>query len=170
MRIVREKTACRGVDTLPGMPLPMLYARDELIRFIRAKTGCELPSGSIEGKAIFLRLVNDGDKFRRMFSSHPVPESYVVDSDKENIYLTGADSSGVVYAVFDFLRREAGIGFGGLGESGVRLNCHPNLDIRIRKRTCQPEFTYRGFQGTIPEDEKEINRQHISPLHTQRLD
>ena len=96
MRLIWERKPCVGVDVAADAPAPLEYAREEIIRLLAAKTGCELPAGPVDGRAIVLRRAGDAEKFRKRFPADPVPESYVVDADEDNVYLIGADASGGV--------------------------------------------------------------------------
>ncbi|PIU64977.1 MAG: hypothetical protein COS85_10485 [Armatimonadetes bacterium CG07_land_8_20_14_0_80_59_28] len=169
MQIVRQGNACCGVDVLPDAPPPVLYAAEELIRFLKSKTGCELPRGEHASKSIVLRLASDSERYRSDFSGMPATESYIIDADENHLYLVGADPAGLVYAVFDFINDEADVGFAGLGELGVRLSPESSLDVHPRKRQCSPQIAYRGFTGGILEDAIETAG-GLSPLHLQRLD
>ncbi len=169
MELVRHGKPRCGLDVMPHAPAPVQYAADELIRFVRGKTGCELPRSDSKGRTILLRLADDSEMCGARMRDPRAQESYVIGADEETAYLIGADPAGVVYAVFDFLGTEVGIGFGGLGDQGVRLGFDPDLRVDIRPRRCEPNLTYRGMQGAIREDAIEAAG-GISPLHIQRLD
>jgi len=169
MWLTKYGKPCCGVDILPDAPEPVRYAAEQLQHFIKAKTGGSLPYGNCDGSAIVLRLASDGEKFSRALGHSKKAETYSIDADEKNIYLIGIDPAAVVHAVFDFLSTEADIGFGGLGESGVRLNIRHSLNVHVQKRICSPSFTCRGMQCCIMEDAFEAAG-GISPLHIQRLD
>jgi hypothetical protein len=169
MRLVWHSQPCCGVDALPDAPEPVRYAVGELRRFIARKTACELPPGPVNGTAVVLRLAADGSQYRAALGETLRPESYAVGSDATGVHLVGADPLGLVFAVFDFLREEVGIGFGGLGDLGVRIAFCPDLEVHVRPRRCAPDLKVRALQGAIREDAVEAAG-GISPLHLPRLD
>ncbi|MFH1616681.1 MAG: DUF4838 domain-containing protein [Planctomycetota bacterium] len=169
MWIVKDGKAYIGIDVLPDAAEPIKYAGEQLKHFINRKTSCVLPDSVCDGFSIILRLAGDDRKYSEALAGVKKAETYMVDADEKNIYLVGIDPAAVVYAVFDFLSTECDIGFGGLGELGVRLNITRNLGVNVQKRICSPDFTYRGLQCCIIEDGVDVAG-GISPLHLKRLD
>jgi hypothetical protein len=167
--IARDGVACIGIDLPPAAPAPLQYAAEELRRFVQRRTGAKLPDGRVNGSAFVLRTADDADAPAWATEVNQASESYRIESDGECIYLVGADSAGLVYAVMDFLEKELDIGFAGLGETGIRCRLEPTLSVCPEARQCRPTLSYRGQNLCLPEDMGEALG-GLSDIHLQRLD
>ncbi len=114
---------------------PCNFAHKELTRYLEAILG--RTSGIISDKSITMNLTDDESLTDEGY------EFSIIDDDFS--ILTGGEA-GMVYAVYEFLRRYAGCLFSGYAPDGEHIPKLNKIVINERKLRRKPELWYRGMQ------------------------
>lgn len=119
-----------------GAAEPVRFAAAELQRYLEKILGVPLPSSGAGATKIVLRQVSDpqlGD------------EGFEISSDDRTLTIAGSPL-GIVYGVFEFLRRYAGCQFSGLGPDCEFVPHRERIEVNVRRLQMKPKLWYRGYQ------------------------
>lgn len=140
-----------------------LFAKDELVYAIRAC--CDnSPSISMDGVSLPKNTIHLGDTCDSLARGLKPdvkkigPDGYVIVSDEDGVFITGASDEGLIYGVYDFLNRTLGCEFFGYGEwylpktenaemPKLNVSVKPDIETRVRSLswTKYDEKTERRF-------------------------
>ena len=132
---------------------PMVFAASELRRYLVDILDVALPDGPGRdgGPKIHLSLVNDPDL---------TDEGYEFRIDGDTFHITGGGDAGVVYGVYEFLRRYGDCRFSDLGLDGEYVPRMQSIEAKAAPIRMKPQLWYRGLQFGRFED-VQLTRQRI---------
>jgi len=87
-------------------------------------------------------------------------EGYELKADGDTFSITGGGDPGVVYGVYEFLRRYGGCRFSDLGPDGEYVPRAPRIEAKAEPIRMKPKLWYRGLQFSRFED-IELTRRRI---------
>ena len=123
---------------------PMRFAASELARYLERVLGAPMAARE-EDRAprIILETTSDSDLG---------DEGYRIAADDAALTITGGGDAGVVYGVYDFLRRYAGCLFSGLGPDGEFVPRRETVEFVGPRLRMKPQLWYRGLPLYFFED------------------
>ncbi len=120
---------------------PVLYAAEQLDHYLRKILGSEAPTSAGRGPRILLEEVSRADLGE---------EGFELLCQGGDLFVRGTPS-GIVYGVFDFLRRYAGCHFSGYGPDGEEVPRRESLQLAAFQSVRKPRLWYRGYQFSMRE-------------------
>ncbi len=115
---------------------PILYAAEQLDCYLRRMLGSDAQVSPGRGPRILLEEVNRADLGE---------EGFELLCQERDLFIRGTPS-GIVYGVFDLLRRYAGCRFSGYGPDGEEVPKRERLQLAVFRSVRKPSIWYRGFE------------------------
>ena len=117
---------------------PVSFAAAELARYLEQVLGVSLPSACADdGPRIVLERIGDDDLG---------DEGYELSAEGNTLRIRGGGDAGVVYGVYEFLRRWCGCRFSGLGPDGEHVPRRGRVEFEGGPVRMKPNLWYRGLQ------------------------
>ena len=130
------------IETEDPCSEPMEFAAAELARYLARVLGRPIPAVAVQaGPLIVIGKVNDpglGD------------EGYELSVANRTLAIRGGGDAGVVYGVYEFLRRGCGCRFSGLGPDGEHVPRRTHIELKDSSIRMKPRLWYRGLQLSSP--------------------
>jgi len=130
---------------------PVIFAVAELKRYLEQILNMRLPEDSI-----------DPDIHRIHLSTCPdlnlTEEGYEFRGEERTYYITGGGPLGVVFGVYEFLRRYCGCQFSDLGPDGEYIPRCEYISAEKRVLERKPKLWYRALQQFDKEDTETVRR------------
>lgn len=121
---------------------PAGFAGRELERYLRAVLGAEAADPG-EGRIV----LDCGD------AAGIEGEGFTVGCRANELHVSGAGPAGLVYGVYDVLKRECGCIFAGYAPDGEYVPVRESLELPDFQRKRKPELWYRGMQFSVLADD-----------------
>lgn len=141
MKFTLSKDRLVVIVTDKAAPEPVRFAADELGRYLGRILGADIRVGSNApsgNPVIQLEIVADDAL---------TDEGYaLVAENSELFYIRGGGPAGVVFGVYDFLRRYGGCRFSGYAPEGEYVPRRERIEIPADMVRMQPKLWYRGLQ------------------------
>ncbi len=125
------------------------FARDELARYLGLILGTAAPDPASGRVAL---SVTPGAGL--------TDEGYEIEAGPGRVSIRGGGPAGLVYGVYECLRRHGGCQFSGLGPDGEHVSRRASLDIPAGVWRREPRLWYRGLQFSGRGDER-LNRYRL---------
>ena len=121
---------------------PMEFAAAELMRYVARVLGKPIPVVAAQGAPrILIGKANDpelGD------------EGHELSVANRTLTIRGGGDAGVVYGVYELLRRGCGCRFSGLGPDGEHVPQRTHIELKDSSIRMEPRLWYRGLQLSSP--------------------
>lgn len=124
---------------------PLTFAAAELKRYLEQILNTQLPNSSSDRNipCIYLSINSALDLTN---------EGYEFHGEGKTFYITGGGPLGVVFGVYEFLRRHCGCKFSDLGTDGEYIPRHTFISVPSTKVQQKPVLWYRALQQFEKED------------------
>lgn len=130
-------------------------AVQELGTFLRQATGAVFPRKNTDGRKNIFVGTTDDSRFRGLQN-----DSFVIETQGENLYLYGKGKYGTLYAVYEFLENILGYRwYSAYGD--MKIPNFPILKIKPLKITGSYAFPVRGTQTFFYKDKKTAGFYHF---------
>lgn len=133
-----------GVEVQGEPTETVRFAASELTRYLERILGAPPRLACAgDGPRIVLEKVGDSDLGE---------EGYDLSADRGALHIRGGGDAGVLYGVYEFLRRCGGCRFSGLGSDGEHVPRLDRIEFRGGPLRMKPLLWYRGLQVSRAQD------------------